>query len=268
LSMGYFYEDISQRLRVQPGRNLTFPLHLHIQAELICVTAGSIFVTIEAKRRLLEAGEAALVWPGAVHGYETAGESRHIIAIADPALTGDYREILTNFRCDDPFLFREMVHPDVKHCLEALTGDGKIAEPLRRAYLSVALGRLLDALPLQKRRAPGGRDALHGLLTYVNAHLNEPLSLDSLSRALFLNRYTISKLFSQRVGCGLNAYVNALRVSMAENLLREAQADIAEIVEKCGFGSERTFYRAFQAQRGMTPGQLRKIMEAGRPGRA
>jgi AraC family transcriptional regulator len=153
------------------------------------------------------------------------------------------------------------VHPDVAHCLGALTGDGEIAEPLRRAYLSVALGRLTAALPLMRCPAPGGRDALHSLLTYIHSHLNEPLTLDSLSKALFLNRHTISKLFSQRVGCGLNAYVNALRVSMAENLLREAQAEVAEIVERCGFGSERTFYRAFQAQRGLTPGQLRKRIE-------
>jgi transcriptional regulator GlxA family with amidase domain len=122
----------------------------------------------------------------------------------------------------------------------------------------VALGRLTGALPLVRRPALGGRDALHNLLTYIHSHLSEPLTLDSLSRALFLNRHTISKLFSERVGCGLNAYVNAMRVSMAENLLREGQAGVAEIVEKCGFGSERTFYRAFQAQRGEAPGRLRR----------
>lgn len=267
MSIGYFYEDIAQRMRVHAGRNLTFPLHLHMQAELVLVTAGSTFVTIEEQKRLLSAGDVALVFPGSVHGYETAGESRHIIAIVDPALTGDYREILTNFRCADPFLSGEAVHPDVAHCLEALTGEGETAEPLRSAYLAVALGRMTDALPLVDRRAPGGRDALHSLLNYISAHLSEPLTLNSLSRALFLNRYTISKLFSQRVGCGLNEYVNALRVSMAENLLREARADVSEIVEKCGFGSERTFYRAFQAQRGITPGQFRKHLEAGHSAR-
>ena len=258
MSIGYFYEDIARRLWVHAGRNMTFPLHIHMQAELVYIVEGSTFVTIEAKRRRLEAGEAAIVWPGAVHGYETSGESRHVIAIVDPALTGDFREVFSRFHCADPFLSREMVHPDVALCLQALTGDGEIAEPLRRAYLSVALGRITGALPLLRRPAPGGQDALHGLLTYINSHLNEPLTLDSLSRALFLNRHTISKLFSQRVGCGLNTYVNALRVSMAENLLREAQLGVSEIVEKCGFGSERTFYRAFQAQRGTTPGQLRR----------
>ena len=99
-----------------------------------------------AKGRRLTAGEAALVWPGLVHGYETTDESRHIIAIVDTALTGDYREILTNFHCTDPFLSRDMVHPDVAHCLEALAGDGEMAEPLRRTYLSVALGRLTETL--------------------------------------------------------------------------------------------------------------------------
>jgi anti-sigma factor ChrR (cupin superfamily) len=40
VSMGYFYEDNSQRMRVLAGRNLTFPLHLHMQAELVLIVEG------------------------------------------------------------------------------------------------------------------------------------------------------------------------------------------------------------------------------------
>ena len=260
MSMGYFYEDIAQRMRVHVGRDLTFPQHLHMQVELVCVTAGSVAMTIGNKRCPIGTGGVALVWPGAVHGFETMGGNRHAIVVADAALTGAYREVLTNFYCDHPFLPREAVHPDVVRCMEVLTDEG-IAEPLRSAYLMVALGRITDALPLTRRRASGGRDALHSVLTYIYTHLHEALSLDSLSKALFLNRHTISKLFSEHVGCGFIDYVKALRVSMAENLLREGQLSVPEIVEKCGFGSERTFYRAFQAQRGVTPGQFLRRME-------
>jgi len=264
MSMGYFYEDIAQRLRVHEGRNLNFPLHLHVQAELFYVAEGGAWVTVESKRRLMGAGEAALIWPGSVHGYEASGENRHVLVIADASMLGEYREALTGCHCPDPFLPREAVHPDVRHCLAALVRDPGMAEPMRRAYLSVALGRTLDQLKLEARRSPGGRDALHSLLTYISAHLEEPLSLDSLSKALFLNRYTISKLFNERVGCSLSTYVNALRVSMAENLLRDPQADVAGIALSCGFGSERTLYRAFRAQRGATPGQLRRALARGR----
>ncbi len=264
MSMGYFYENLALRFRVSTGRNLTFPLHLHMQAELVYVTAGRMTVTVESKSRLLQAGEAALVLPGVVHGYETDGESAYIIAIADASLVGDYRELLTNFRCEEAFLPSAAVHPDVCHCLKALTEDKDLTEPLRRAYLSVALGRVLDALTLIPRQGPGGRDALHSLLTYINAHLADPLSLESLSKALFLNKYTLSKLFSAQVGCGLHRYVNALRVSMAESLIRETQADVTQLIEHCGFGSERTLYRAFREQRGLTPGQLKRAINRGR----
>ncbi len=259
MSLGYFYEDIAHSARVFTGHNLTFPMHLHMQAELIYVPSGRTLVTIEGKARGLEAGEAALVWPGSVHGYDTQGESAHIIAIVDASVLGDYRLLLTDYACADPFLARAAVHPDVGHCLETLAKEAEISEPLRRAYLRVALGRVVDALTLVPRRAAGGPDALHSLLTYIGAHIAEPISLDSLSKALFLNRYTISKLFSERVGCGLHAYVNALRVSMAENLLLDTQMDLSQIAERCGFGSERTFYRAFSEIRGAAPGSLRKV---------
>jgi AraC-like DNA-binding protein len=265
MSLGYFYEGIPHRLRVNEGRDLTFPLHLHMQAELIYMLSGATHVTVESKRVLLREGEAALVFPGSVHGYETNGESRHLLAIWDPSLLGEYREVLTGFHCPDPFLSREAVHPDVPHCLKALSGSSELDESLRRAYLMVALGRALDALPLEPLKSPGGRDALHSLLTYISAHLSEPLSLEDLSRALFLNKYTVSKLFSEQVGCSLNTYVNALRVSMAESLLRGPRADVREIAERCGFGSERTLYRAFRSQRGVTPGQTRRALARGKP---
>jgi len=258
VSLGYFYEDISHSVRVFSGRNLTFPMHLHMQAELVYVSSGHTLVTIEGKARVLGAGEAAMVWPGSVHGYDTQGESAHIIAIVDASVLGDYQAFFTEYACADPFLPSAAVHPDVGHCLETLAKEAEIAEPLRRAYLRVAVGRVVDALTLVPRRAAGGPDALHSLLTYIGAHIAEPISLDSLSKALFLNRYTISKMFSERVGCSLHSYVNALRVSMAENLLRDTQMDISRIAERCGFGSERTFYRAFAEIRGVAPGRLRK----------
>jgi AraC-like DNA-binding protein len=41
-------------------------------------------------------------------------------------------------------------------------------------------------------------------------------------------------------------------------MLADPDAGIPEIVEACGFESERTFYRAFRAQRGMTPKAFRE----------
>ena len=245
-------------MRASVGRSLTFPMHLHMQAELVCVTEGRITLTIEARKWPLEVGDAALIWPGCVHGYESIGESAHAFVIADLSLLPDFRDVLTNAHCPEPYLRHRDVHPDIPCSLQKLTEEQTLTEPLRRAYLNVAVGRILDALKLEPSRALGGRDALHSLLTYVGAHIAEPLSLDALSAALYLNKYTISKLFNERVGCGMNDYVNALRVSMAETLLRDTNGGIPQIAEQCGFGSERTFYRTFQAQRGVSPRTYRK----------
>lgn len=262
ISSGYFYENNAQGMRASVGRSLTFPMHLHMQAELVCITEGRTAITIEAKRLTLEAGDAALVWPGCVHGYESIGESAHAFVIADLSLLPDFREVLTNAHCPEPYLRCRDVHPDIPASLFKLTEERNLTEPLRRAYLNVAFGRVLDALKLEPRRALGGRDALHNLLTYVGAHIAEPMSLKSLSHALYLNKYTISKLFNERVGCGMNDYVNALRISMAETLLRDTQDGIPQIAQQCGFGSERTFYRTFQAQRGVSPSAYRKCLRA------
>jgi AraC-like DNA-binding protein len=132
-----------------------------------------------------------------------------------------------------------------------------MGELLRRAYLNVIAGRLLEQLPLGERKRAFGSDSLRDLMTFIDNHISEPISLDLLSKELYLNKYYISKLFSQRIGCSLRTYINAIRIDRACSLLANPSITIPEILEDCGFESERTFYRVFLKQRGITPKAFR-----------
>ena len=79
-----------------------------------------------------------------------------------------------------------------------------------------------------------------------------------MARALFLNKYYISKLLSERVGCNLHTYLNALRINRAQGLLSDPALSLEDVMARCGYASERTFYRAFRAHTGLTPRQYRE----------
>jgi AraC-like DNA-binding protein len=257
MSNSVFYELNRQALRVFYGQNLTFYSHFHSSLELFLSLEGQTKVAVEDKEKLLPPGEVAVIWPNYVHSYTAVSQTGYLIAIADLSLIPEYAPTFAKHDCLQPFLDKEKVHPDVLHCLNTLARSPDMSKLLRRAYLSIIAGRLLEQLPLGERKRALLSDALRDLMTFIDSHISEPISLDLLSKELYLNKYYISKLFSQRIGCSLRTYINAIRIDRACSLLANPGVTIPDVLEACGFESERTFYRAFVKQRGMTPKAFR-----------
>ncbi len=257
MSSGFFYEINEQALDVHYGQNLTFYPHFHKNMEFFVNLGGHTKITVEDKERMLCPGEVAFIWPNYVHSYAACPENSYYIGIVDVSMISEYSSLFLKNDCLDPFIPQEKVHPDVLRCLDCLTGPQEMSASLRHFYLGIVLGRLLETLPLGKCEHAIGHDALRNLMRYIDTHITEPISLERLSRELFMNKYYISKLLSQRIGCSLRTYINAIRISMACAMLQDPSVAIPEILEGCGFESERTFYRAFQAYCGMTPKNYR-----------
>lgn len=259
MSDTFFYEQHQSAVKISCGSELSFYAHLHRQVEFYLQLEGGQQMTVDGKTRLLQPGDAALVLPNRVHSYQAQEGDRHVIGIIDISAAGEYAQKLLTSECDDPFLPADRAHPDIRHCCRALTSPEGIAEPaLVRAYISVILGRLAEGVRLRPAAQSSGRDTARSLLQYITEHVSEPISLDLLSKKLFINKYSISRIFSEQIGCSLHTYVNALRVELAQNLLRDPSLSTSELIARCGFESERTFYRTFRDHCGMTPRQYRQ----------
>ncbi len=258
MSSNAFFEINRQALRVYYGQNLTFYPHFHSSLEIFISLEGQTKVVVEDHIKLQSSGDAAIVWPNHVHSYTAMTATRYLIAIIDLSLIHEYAPKITQHGCPNPFIDKEQIHPDILHCMETLAKSSNIGEPLCRAYLGVIIGRLLEVLPLGERKKAPSHDSLRELITFIDAHIMEPISLERLSKHLYLNKYYISKLFSQRIGCSLHTYVNAIRIERACAMLLGTTVNISEVVDACGFESERTFYRAFMTHRGITPKAYRE----------
>lgn len=261
MSDTFFYERHQSALRVSRGANLNFYAHLHREVEFFLLLNGSEQVTVDGHTRIMQPGEAVLTLPNRVHSYACPESAQYVIGILDMSAAGEYAPLLLSSSCVNPFLTGVQVHPDVWHCGKMLaSSENRLSPALARAYVSVILGRLLEALPLSPASPSSGHDMAKDILLYINEHISEPISLDLLSRNLFINKYSISRIFSDQIGCSLHTYVNALRVELAQNLLRDLTVSTSELISRCGFESERTFYRAFRERCGMTPRQYRHQM--------
>ncbi len=108
----------------------------------------------------------------------------------------------------------------------------------------------------------GELDALTPLLVYIQANLEEGLSLDVLSARAGLSSSHFQRLFKVAVGESPKAYVLRLRLERAAFRLMVQDAGVLDIALDCGFGAHETFVRAFRRRYAKTPSDYRDWVRA------
>ena len=94
-------------------------------------------------------------------------------------------------------------------------------------------------------------------LKYIDAHLDEPVTLEALAEKYYLSPFYFHKVFSSIVGKPLAAYIRDRRVLYACKLLCTTKKTILDIALDCGFQSHQSFARAFRRVQGVSPGAYR-----------
>ena len=92
---------------------------------------------------------------------------------------------------------------------------------------------------------------------YIESHLGDELSLDSISEATRVSRFHLSRAFPASTGLSLAGYLRARRLSEAARSLANGAPDILTLAIESGYGSHEAFTRAFRQHFGLTPEQLR-----------
>lgn len=259
MSLMMFYERRTEDVTVSFICDHPFPSHVHDEAEVVCVTAGTLVLTVAGMRREMFPGDIVLIFPAVPHSYDEVSDDIE-------GLTWIFRsdvipEFSRNFRTMLPcnlFLSPKEQAPELRQIIRHLqTLSEAELVPLKTGYLHLFLSYVfarLDMQPLDKNAQP---NLIYQVLNYIAEHFTEPLSLESTAHALGISRIHLSHIFSQRLHVSFRQHINSLRVSKACSLLRDTNISIAEIAYMCGYGNPRTFHRAFVAQRNIAPNQYR-----------
>ena len=79
---------------------------------------------------------------------------------------------------------------------------------------------------------------------YIASHLDGDLSLDDLSRALFLSKFYISHLIQENTGLSLHRYITKKRLAACVDAMQGGEK-ITDCCARSGFLNYSSFYRAF-----------------------
>lgn len=92
---------------------------------------------------------------------------------------------------------------------------------------------------------------------FLDENYTKKITLDELSERYFINKYSLSRAFTDSFDISIISYVNHLRITHAKQLLRFSEKSIESISDECGFDTIYYFSRTFKQIEGISPSLYR-----------
>jgi AraC family transcriptional regulator len=114
--------------------------------------------------------------------------------------------------------------------------------------------------PAAPNAAAAGAHDRHFLkvLAHIDAHAEDELTVEELSRVAGLSKYHFHRLFSQRFGISVGKFVQLVRMRRASYQLAFRSQDILDVALDSGYESHEAFSRAFKKLFGQSPSSFRE----------
>lgn len=104
----------------------------------------------------------------------------------------------------------------------------------------------------------GPRDPVARAREYIRAHLDQPLTIESVARQVYISRTQLAARLRLETRQTFVEYLTQCRMEEAKSLLRDSDWAVCTIAGFVGFKSPTYFQDLFKRQEGMTPGEFRR----------
>lgn len=102
-------------------------------------------------------------------------------------------------------------------------------------------------------------DSLSLAINYINTHIFDNLTLDTVSKEAGISKYYFSREFKTRTGLSFVSYINTIRCKKAAELILTEKYSIHQIAIMCGFDTDSYFAKIFRKVFGITPSEYSKV---------
>ncbi len=235
-----------------------FQIHTHDEYEVYCFLRGKAKYFVEGTVYPLHPGDILVMKKAESHTLlllKDAPYERIAIHFFADAIEGSRKEAILRFLNERPlgknnrypasvFKGNSWIHYMNTICESKDPAIGKL-------YLTVLLSELCDSSG-NIQPEDEARDNISEVIAYINSHLDEDLSIDSICAIFHTSRSHTSRKFRQMTGSPMGEYIRMKRLLMAKERLESGENPYS-VYEKCGFNEYCSFYRAYKEKFGVSP---------------
>lgn len=96
------------------------------------------------------------------------------------------------------------------------------------------------------------------LTEYIEEHMDEDLSLETLATKFYVSKYHIAHVFKDNIGMSIHQYITKKRLNLCRDAI-SGKMSITDAYQMFGFGDYSSFYRAFKKEYGISPKDYRDM---------
>ena len=264
--MKAFYETRTVDFYYRNDRGGTVKLgcspHLHYHVEILYMLSGRAYAYVDSELFTVESGDMLVVFPNKIHRFvDDVNGSKYMLFIINPNLAPEFEEIMSSSTPETPLIKNAARNVRLDSVTRIIAGCRDFPEvqkdALMKGYLLSFFAEFLSMIKLGEGKNDDNQ-AMKTVILYCSQNFTKDLSLSALESELHLSKYYISHLFGDKLGIRFNDYINSLRISESCRLLRTTDQSITAIADASGFGTLRTFNRAFIKQMGVSPTDYRR----------
>lgn len=266
-----FLKGDFELFHIKDRKDMQFDFHYHDFNKIIIFISGKVTYLIEGKAYKLKPWDILLVSSNEIH--------KPIIDQGVPYerivlwLNQSFMDKHSSKECDLSTCFElaaarkyNLLRPEpellrnLRPILAQLEAAGKNSDfgyRILRNALFMQFIVSINRMFLGIEKEPGDADveydkAIEGVIEYINGHLGEELTIDSLAASFFLSKYYLMHRFKKQTGYSIHNYIQQKRLIKAHLMIKEGMAS-AQVCGECGFGDYSSFVRAFKKMFGLSP---------------
>lgn len=257
------YENKGKTIEVRTATFLTASLHFHSHIEIVYLLSGECVAAVELHETKLSAGDLFIALPNQPHSYQDITPTESLLIILPKDFFDEYNSTIDVDTLTVPVVRARQCSEAIKSIIESIYVNAFDNRPYRKSiikgYAQALLGEILCNVSLTQNIEDGIDDTMHRIVLYcLNNYKSSTLCLENVAKELHLSKYYISHIFTSKIKVPFNDFINEMRVEEACRLLgSDSKLSSTQIAYEVGFGSIRTFNRAFNKYKGISPREFR-----------
>lgn len=262
-------KKISAKIILHYPNELPFDSHWHEEIEILATMDSQVQVYCNQESYIAKENEIVCINSAQIHQFSP------ILNFSNSAITIQINPAFLKEYCTDPdnCYFDVRQNPDACQLLDSYMKElflfctNETENPYYNLRINSLLHQILyvllsecqiNAIRKEQAKTTKYRQRYMGIMTYMNEHYSEDLSLEDVAKFSHISKEHLSREFKTYVGENFRDHLANIRLRHAHLDLINTDLPLIDIAINHGFSDLRSYNRAFQKQFGIAPLQYRR----------